>query len=171
MANRLLGSLVVGLSLGLAACGGGGNLTLPSEGEPAAIAVTGGNAQSGRVGTDLAPLIVLVTDTKNRPVAGATVEFDFTQSGGQANPASGVTGSDGQTSTVPRLGTQVGSVSGVARVVVPVGRAPIQTTFTATAVSSSANGVATTRPVWSVPSWPSPWSFRSPMASAIRSPG
>jgi hypothetical protein len=141
MANRLLGSLVVGLSLGFAACSGE-NLTLPSEGEPAAIAVTGGNGQSGRVGTDLAPLIVLVTDTKNRPVAGATVEFDFTQSGGQANPASAVTGSDGQASTVLRLGTQVGSVSGVARVPVPAGRAPVQTTFTATAVSSDANGIA-----------------------------
>ena len=142
MANRLIGFLVVGLSLGFAACGGGGNLTLPSEGEPAAIAVTGGNGQNGRVGTDLAPLIVLVTDTKNRPVAGATVEFDFSQSGGQATPASGVTGSDGQTSTVLRLGTQVGSVSGVARVAVAASRAPVQTTFTATAVSSDANGIA-----------------------------
>ena len=141
MANRLLGSLVVGLSLGFAACSGE-NLTLPSEGEPAAIAVTGGNGQNGRVGTELAPIVVLVTDTKNRPVAGATVEFDFTQAGGQANPASGVTGSDGQASTVLTLGTQVGPVSGVARVSVPAGRAPVQTTFTATAVSSSANGIA-----------------------------
>jgi PKD repeat protein len=143
MANRLSRFLVVGLSLGFAACGGGGNLTLPSEGEPAAIAVeTGWNGTTGRVGTEVAPLNVVVTDTKNRPVAGSTVEFEVTAGGGLVNPTSAVTGNDGKATTHLTLGNQVGPVTGVARVPVPAGRVPVQTTFTATAVSADAFGIA-----------------------------
>lgn len=142
MANRLSGFLVVGVSLGFAACGGD-NLTLPSEGEPAAIAVDAGwNGITGRVGTELAPLNVTVTDTKNRPVAGATVEFEVTAGAGVIDPASAVTGNDGRATTHLTLGSQVGPVSGVARVPVPAGTVPVQTTFNATAVSADANGMA-----------------------------
>jgi hypothetical protein len=142
MANRLSGFLLVGLSLGFAACGGD-NLTLPSEGEPAAIAVDAGwNGTTGRVGTELAPLNVTVTDTKNRPVAGATVEFEVTAGAGVIAPASAVTGNDGRATTLLTLGSQVGPVSGVARVPVPAGTVPVQTTFNATAVSADANGMA-----------------------------
>jgi hypothetical protein len=142
MPNRLSGFLVVVVSLGFAACGGD-NLTLPSEGEPAAIAVDAGwNGITGRVGTELAPLNVIVTDTKNRPVAGATVEFEVTAGAGVIDPASAVTGNDGRATTHLTLGSQVGPVSGVARVPVPAGTVPVQTTFNAAAVSADANGMA-----------------------------
>ena len=74
--NRLPLSLFVALPLVFAACGGD-SLTLPPEGAAARIevmAVT--NNQSARVGALLPrPLEVRVTDTRDRPVAGTTVNF------------------------------------------------------------------------------------------------
>ena len=52
------------------------NLTLPVEGVPAKIDVVSGDDQSAEVGTPLADsLIVVVTDSKDRPVADTLVAF------------------------------------------------------------------------------------------------
>lgn len=120
----------------LVSCGSD-NLVLPSEGEPAGISVVAGNEQSGRVGEMLAdPLILQVTDASGRPVAGATVEVELD---GTLDTVR--TGNDGRASAEVALGSSVGELTGHARVVAPEAPGPIQTTFTATAVSASANGL------------------------------
>jgi adhesin/invasin len=89
-------------------------------------------------------LLVEVTDTRNRPVAGATVVFSFTDatSGGVANPASATTNSDGLAFSRLRLGSQVGEVTGTVAVPVDPGVTPVEAPFTATAVPDNANGIA-----------------------------
>lgn len=142
IAPRLSAVLVVGLPLLYAACGSD-NLTLPGEGEPAHITIVAGDSQSVRVGSQLAPLVVKVTDTKDRPVAGATVEFVFDDAAasGTITP-SGTTGSDGQASATITLGDQVGAANGHASVAVPQGTVPVSIAFTATALPDNANGLA-----------------------------
>jgi hypothetical protein len=142
IASRFPRALVFGCALAVAACGGEG-LTLPPEGEAANITVMSGDEQSGRVGsTLLRPLIVRVTDTRDRPVAGAEVVFTFTDAGGSATPATATTNSDGQASSTLTLGTRVGLVTGTAEVPVDAGVTPVETSFSATAVSDDANGIA-----------------------------
>ncbi|MGH7510740.1 MAG: Ig-like domain-containing protein [Gemmatimonadales bacterium] len=143
IANRLAGVLVLGSALALVSCGGEG-LTLPPEGEAAHISVIAGDGQSGRVGSTLAePLVVQVTDTRDRPVAGANVVFGFTGgSGGETSPASAATDADGRASTSLTLGTTVGPATGTAEVPVDPDITPVRTTFTATALSDDANGIA-----------------------------
>ena len=137
--SRLSIFTVAGLSL-LIGCGGD-NLTLPSEGEPAKIEIQSGNDQHAPVSSQLAPLVVRVTDTQNRPVEGATVNFvlDNAGGGGSLNPASAVTDTGGRASTTLTLGTQVGELTGQAQVVVDAGATPVATGFVATAVSANAN--------------------------------
>jgi hypothetical protein len=138
-APRLSSLFVIGLSLGFVACGGE-SLTLPSEGEPATITVTKGGNQNGLVGTQLAEsLEVQVTDTKGRPVGGATVNFAVTTGGGSAAPASAVTDGNGLANAQITLGTQTGTVTGTAQVQVPAGTVPVQTSFSATALPANAN--------------------------------
>lgn len=132
--NLLLGPF---LAAGLASCGGD-QLVLPSEGEPAAISVVAGDNQSGRVGETLAePVVVQVTDVSGRPVSGAMVEVELD---GQVDTLP--TGADGRASAELALGSSVGQTTGHVRVVSPDGPRPVEATFTVTAVSSSANGLA-----------------------------
>jgi VCBS repeat-containing protein len=130
----------------LGACGSD-SLTLPSEGEAAHIAVWGAWAetdQQGRVVSQLAEsLAVQVTDTRDRAVVGATVEFLFEDgSGSTATPTSATTGDSGIARTSIKLGPRVGVVTGQARVVVAEGQTPVQTQFSATALSQDAYGIA-----------------------------
>jgi PKD repeat protein len=129
----------------LASCTGGEELLLPGDGVPAAITVVEGDRQSGVVGEPLAdPLIVQVTDSRERPVEGVTVGFAVTSggSGAEIAPASTTTNSDGLADARVVLGTKIGTQTGEARVVVPEGRQPVRTTFSATALSESANRMA-----------------------------
>ncbi|MGH8938645.1 MAG: Ig-like domain-containing protein, partial [Actinomycetes bacterium] len=124
----------------LAACGGD-NLVLPSEGEASRIAIVQGDGQSGRVGEQLAePIVAAVPDGTGRPVAGASVVFEL--AGGAANPDTATTNAEGRASASLVLGSQVGEATGAAKVVVAEGRAPIETSFTTTAVPASANGLS-----------------------------
>ncbi|HEV7364985.1 MAG TPA: Ig-like domain-containing protein [Gemmatimonadales bacterium] len=144
IAPRLSAVLVVGLPLLYAACGSD-NLTLPGEGEPAHIAIVSGSPQGGRVSTQLTePLVVKVTDSKDRPVAGASVDFTFDDAaaGGSMNPTSFVTGADGLASTAITLGDQVGDANGHATVPVPQGTVPVTIAFVVTALPDNANGIA-----------------------------
>jgi PKD repeat protein len=132
-------------SLLLAGCKGGDGLLLPSEGEPAAIEVVRGDGQSGRIAEPLAdPLVVEVTDTRNRPVEGATVTFELTPAGPGADivPRTATTDANGQASARIVLGTAIGRQAGEARLASGGGTVPPATTFTAMAVSENANSMA-----------------------------
>jgi adhesin/invasin len=141
IAPRLSAVLVFGLPL-YVACGGS-NLTLPGEGEPAHIAMFAGNGQSARVGSQLSPLVARVTDSKDRPVAGVTVEFVFDNATGGSTiaPSSVTTGADGKAVATITLGDQVGAVTGQAKVTVPQSTTPIQIAFTATALPADASAI------------------------------
>ena len=135
-------SLALGLSLLLASCGGEG-LILPPDGEPAHIEIMSGNGQSARVGSTLADsLVVRITDTQDRPVAGASVTFEFTADGAAASPATVNTDGDGRAASRLALGTRVGPVTGLVSVPVDPGVTPVEATITATALPDNAAGIA-----------------------------
>ena len=128
-----------------AGCNGGGDLLLPSEGEPAAIEVVLGNEQSGRIGEPLAnPIVVDVTDGRDRPVPGATVTFELTPAapGADIVPDTAITDAKGQASAQLRLGTTIGRQNGKATVLMNGSVVPPSATFTAVAVSENANSMA-----------------------------
>ena len=141
--NRFALPLLLVLPVAAVSCGGE-NLTLPSDGEPAAIAVLSGNQQSGRVGTALTlPLVVQVTDNRDRPVAGASVVFEFTdQASGTATPATVTSDADGKASSQLQLGSSVGSLTGRVHVPVDANTVPVEAAFSAIALSDDANGIA-----------------------------
>ena len=128
------------MAIAAAGCGGE-SLVLPSEGEPAAIALVQGDGQSGRVGQPLPqPLVFEVTDATGRPVAGASVVVQL--AGGDPDPDSVGTDASGRATVSVVLGPEVGTVSGSARVPTPDGQVPVETEFTVSAVAASANGLA-----------------------------
>ncbi|MEP7225742.1 MAG: Ig-like domain-containing protein [Gemmatimonadales bacterium] len=135
-------SLLVSLLL-LGGCGGGEGIILPGDGEPAAIAVTDGDGQRGRVREPLTdPLVVQVTDSRGRPVEGATVAFELTSAGSEVVPAQKSTNADGKADARLVLGTTFGRQTGNARVVTQEGRPAVQTDFTAMALPEDANTMA-----------------------------
>jgi hypothetical protein len=96
------------LLAGFAACGGG-NLSLPNEGQPSEITVVRGNRQSGTTGEPLGDsLVVRVLDRLSVPVVGAEVTWTA-EVGGSVSPATSVTSSTGQASTQRMLGTVLGT--------------------------------------------------------------
>jgi hypothetical protein len=141
MAKRLPGALVFGSALAFAACGGEG-LTLPPEGEAAHIAVVWGDEQSDLVGSVLGDsLVVYVTDVRDRPVPGATVNFTFPDADAAAAPATATTDAAGIAWAKVTLGTEVGPVAGLAEVPVALGVTPVRVTFTALALAAGANRI------------------------------
>jgi VCBS repeat-containing protein len=143
-AKTLSIALLAGVPLVFTACGGD-SLTLPSEGEPAHIVIVAGSEQRARVGTTLpTELLAKVTDSQDRPVSGATVQFvlDNDLGDGQVNPATGATDAEGQVTATLTLGSQVGDMSGRALVPVADGAAPIEAPFVATALPADASGIA-----------------------------
>ena len=77
------------------------------------VARVNGNEQSAEAGRRLAdPLVVRVTDEVDNPVEGVVV--DWTAEEGSLDPASSVTGSDGQAQTSWTLGPATGSQSATA---------------------------------------------------------
>lgn len=90
----------------LAAACGGGDLTLPNEGEPAAVQIFRGDRQNGTVGEALGDsLVVEVTDRFGNPVAGVTVSWSAAN-GGSVDPGESTTGTDGRAGTMRVLGPQ-----------------------------------------------------------------
>jgi Bacterial Ig domain/Bacterial Ig-like domain (group 1) len=142
IADKLTRALVLGSALGVAACSGEG-LTLPPEGEPAHITVMHGDGQSGLPGSTLSDSVVVrVTDTRDRPVADATVNFTFENSGAAAAPGAATTDADGIAWSKVTLGSQVGEVGGVAEVPVDQGITPVRADFTVTILPGDANVIA-----------------------------
>ncbi len=128
----------------LGACGGG-DVTLPPDGDPTAIVVLEGDKQQGRVGEPLADsLVVQVSDAQGRSVRGVTVAFEFGVAGAGANvvPQEKTTNSDGVAKAKLVLGTTIGPQTGRARVVTQEGREPVEASFTATALPENANSMA-----------------------------
>jgi adhesin/invasin len=120
---------------------GGGDLVLPSAGEPAVVTIVQGDGLSGRVGEVLAePLIVEVIDGADRPVGGAKVVVEI--EGAVAEPDTITTDGEGQGTAEITLGSQVGEVAGLVRVVAPESPAEVEAGFTVVALASSANGLA-----------------------------
>ncbi len=140
IANRLPFAFALIVPLSFAACGGEG-LTLPAEGEPAHIAVRSGSGQTARVNETLdLPLLVVVTDTRDRPVADAQVVITFNDgpAGGVADPDTVTTNLAGEATSVLKLGTRQGEVFGKVAVPVPDGVTPVEATFTATSLPADA---------------------------------
>jgi hypothetical protein len=130
--------------LGLLACNGG-DLVLPGDGEAASIQILQGNGQSGRVGELLAlPILVQVTDATGRPVVGVPVVLELADPGPQTDvePDTANTGPEGVASFQVRLGTRVGPLNGAARLVVSDGAPSLDASFSLTALSAQANGLA-----------------------------
>ena len=97
------------LALSLSALGfacGGDDLTLPNQGEPAAVVIIGGNNQDGTVGEALGDsLVVRVTDRFDDPVPGALVQWTA-QGGGAVDPAESTTDRQGRAATRRILGAE-----------------------------------------------------------------
>ena len=105
--RRPLAPLDLLLALSFAACGDAGPTT-PSGGTPAAIEIVAGGAQRAVQGLSLEERIVVrVLDTANRPVPGASVEFEASHAG-RVDSASTVTDADGRASAVWVLGPDAG---------------------------------------------------------------
>ena len=141
IALKLARALVLGSAVALTACGGDG-LVVPREGEPAHIEVIYGDGQSARADSMLADsVVVLVTDTKDRPVPGANVNFTFPDADAAAAPATAATNADGVAWAKVTLGSQVGPVAGVADVPVDAGFTPVRVEFTAMTLPGNASGI------------------------------
>jgi len=133
--RRQLTPLVVGLGMGIAACGGGGgsNMTPPTV-VIAKTSASSGDAQAGPVGRLLPlPLRVVVTDG-GAASAGVTVAWSTAADGASVNPASAVTDANGIAGTAWTLGTVAGSQTATATLSGATG-SPV--TFTATATTTS----------------------------------
>jgi PKD repeat protein len=126
----------LGLASGAAACGGD-DITLPSEGQAAHIEVVAGNNQSAPANSQLQPVVVKVTDSRGRLVVGAPVEFSLAEGseGASITPTSAPTGPDGLASATITLGTQVGQMTGQAK----LAGEDVTAGFVATALPSNAN--------------------------------
>jgi PKD repeat protein len=126
----------LGLASGAAACGGD-DITLPSEGQAAHIEVVAGNNQSAPANSQLQPVVVKVTDSRGRLVVGAPVEFSLGEGseGASITPTSAPTGPDGLASATITLGTQVGQMTGQAK----LAGEDVTAGFVATALPSNAN--------------------------------
>ncbi len=131
----------------LIGCGGGGDLLLPRDAEPATVTLIDGDGQSGRVGEALPQLLIAeVTDAAGRPVAGATVAFVLNDPAPEASldPDTVTTDADGRAATAMVLGTRPGTQAGEVRALGGSGTPTATIGFTHTALSESANGI---RPV------------------------
>jgi adhesin/invasin len=116
----------------------GDELLLPAEGEPAALAIVSGDAQTGPVGGQLAaPLVVRVTDTRGRPVAG--VEVAFSPGAGLVNPEVANTDAEGLATANWSLGPQTGGQELIASV--NNASPPLSVRFAATASAGAARGL------------------------------
>jgi hypothetical protein len=94
------------------------------------LSIVSGNDQTNTVGQKVvSPVVMLVRDTWNNPVSGASVAFAATAGGGSFAPASVATGTDGRASAEWTLGPSNGTNSGTATV---TGIAAVALTATAT---------------------------------------
>jgi hypothetical protein len=167
MRNTLLPHLsgLAGLGAALALGCSGGDLTLPSDGRAAQLAVVAGNQQAGSPGHALPlPLVVRATDAAKAPVNQVRIAFVVTAGGGSTVPDTATTDADGRASAQWTLGTSMGAQAVEARV---VGSDPVRATFVGTASGGGPGGQApTTTQITSVS--PSPSFPTQPVMVAFR---
>jgi adhesin/invasin len=128
----------------LSACGGGSDLLLPCTGDPAAVTLTQGNGQNGRVGEALPqPLVAAVTDGAGCPMEGATVVFVLTDPapGASLSPDTTTTTAEGTATSQVVLGTRPGTQAGEVRALGEQGQATASATFSLNALPENANGI------------------------------
>jgi len=122
MATRfsLAGWALVFVVSGVLGCGG--DLLLPDPpggGENVLLSKVDGDNQAGVVGEPLQrPLIVKVLTGRELPAVGREVDFVFTSAAGEVTPAKAITNSEGQATANWVLGTEPGSQTVAARLVV-----------------------------------------------------
>lgn len=118
-------------------CGGEG-LTLPGgDGAPAALTAVSGYDQEGTVGSRLSrPLVVRVTDSGSRPIAGVAIEFGFQSDipGAEIDPTEALTNADGRASAQVWLGENTGPQTVLAQVA-QASASTLRATFVLTAVA------------------------------------
>jgi len=113
-------SAICAVSLSLATACSGGDLTLPSDGEPTQLTIVSGDNQRGTSGTPLEqPLVVRATDARARPVLGAAIAFGFVSgaAGASLTPDTVATDENGQARATVRLGPSAGDQRILAQVV------------------------------------------------------
>jgi hypothetical protein len=143
---------------------GGSDLTLPSEGRPASLAVVDGNNQTASGGQPLPnPLVVRVIDSDSRPVPQTRVAFVVTAGGGTTEPDTATTGSDGRAVSRWTLGAAAGVQAVEARV---AGSDAIKASFQGTATPVNTGPKLTTTQIASVT--PSPSFPTQPITVAVR---
>jgi hypothetical protein len=151
----------------LAACaaGCGSDLTLPSDGAPAAIVPVAGDNQRATVGSPLAqPLAVRVTDARGRPVAGAPVRYRIVNGPKVSlSDSAAATDARGEGHVRLKLGSTPGTIV-IEAVVIGAGGVELKVRFTITAVAVAPPGGGSTPPSPSSPS--SPPSASPPPASS-----
>ena len=82
-----------------------------TAGAPAAMAISGGDAQTDTIGATLSALKVLVTDGGGNPVPGVTVNWLVTAGSATRSPASSLTDANGLAADTITLGTTTGAVT------------------------------------------------------------
>jgi len=108
-ALKMRGLVWLPILLFIAACGGGD--TGPKGPAVSAVDIISGNNQTGFVGLTLTtPLIVKVTGSDGKAVAGVTVSFRVTSGSATVSPASAVTDVSGQARTQLTFGSTPGNV-------------------------------------------------------------
>ncbi|GAC1692131.1 MAG: hypothetical protein NVS9B3_10680 [Gemmatimonadaceae bacterium] len=93
LALRVVRATIV--TVAAAGCGAAGGAVIPTPLPPAAIRVTGGDAQRGVVGSVLAPIIVRVEDANGRGVRLVPVVFRVVRGTGNIDSAAVSTDSVG----------------------------------------------------------------------------
>lgn len=108
-ASSLTSALLVTLSLSVSCSRRAADpVAKPPAATPSAIVEVSGGKQISTIGTPLdQPVVVQVNNSQGAPVAGATVRFRGAN-GAVFQPASGVTGSDGQFTFAVTLGSLAG---------------------------------------------------------------
>jgi hypothetical protein len=123
---------VLAAAIVLAACSADGPTAVPDAG-PVLFDVVSGNSQVGEPGVELpAPLVVIATDKKGRPVKGEVVNFRVVSGGGSMFAGSAITNQRGQAQDYWTLGMSGTQTVEVRAVDATTGEKYTFATFTAT---------------------------------------
>jgi hypothetical protein len=143
LSHKPFDSLLPVLAVLVAACGGG-DLVLPTEGAAAKIVIVRGDGQGAPVGALLPEsLVVVVNDSRGRPVQGQRVDFAVTTGGGSVAAASATTDAEGVAGTRWTLGPTAGAQKVTATASGDGAPAALSVTFDATAgIASTSIGLS-----------------------------
>jgi plastocyanin len=141
--NRSIGRTAVLLAAtALTACGGNGSDLGGGGPDPSALSAAhsepSGDGQSGTAGQDLANPLRIVVLQGAMPAAGAVVTWSATGTGASLTPNVDTTGPDGISTSIWRLGSDVGAQRSQAAVTGGAEGSPVS--FTATAAAAPGGG-------------------------------